>query len=156
MIGSARVTGTTDEKRHQQVTKNSQNNQIVIGTSGDRMFIPCASVSMGTTNTTYALDVNGVVNASSYSTLSDYRIKTNVMDLLGSDVSVDDLHPVSYTNISTGKHEMGFLAHEVSAIFPDLVSGEKDGDHLQSIHYQSLIALLVKEIQELKQEMATR
>jgi hypothetical protein len=28
LIGSARVTGTTDEKRHQQVTKNSQNNQI--------------------------------------------------------------------------------------------------------------------------------
>lgn len=128
-------------------------NQIVIGTSSDAMFISCPTVSIGKISTDYALDVSGIVNATNYNTSSDYRIKTNVSDLLD-DVSVDRLRPISYTNISTGKSEMGFLAHELAEIFPDLVSGEKDGEAFQSVNYISLIPLLVKEIKDLKSKFA--
>jgi hypothetical protein len=54
--------------------------------------------------------------------------------------------------MSGGNHDMGFLAHEVQEIFPFLVSGEKDGPYMQSMNYNGFIALLVKEIQELKRE----
>ena len=48
---------------------------------------------------------------------------------------------------------MGFIAHEIQKQFPFLVNGEKDGENLQSINYTGLIALLVKEIQNLKNEI---
>jgi hypothetical protein len=54
--------------------------------------------------------------------------------------------------LKDGKHDMGFLAHELQEVFPFLVTGEKDGDKIQSINYNGLLAVLVKEIQELKQK----
>jgi hypothetical protein len=47
---------------------------------------------------------------------------------------------------------MGFLAHEVQEIFPFLVEGEKDGKQIQSLNYNGFIALLVKEVKDLKKE----
>jgi hypothetical protein len=40
----------------------------------------------------------------------------------------------------------------VQEIFPFLVHGEKDDSQLQSLNYNGFIALLVKEIQELKKK----
>jgi hypothetical protein len=48
---------------------------------------------------------------------------------------------------------MGFIAHELQEQFPSLVSGEKDDKDYQSVNYTGLIALLVKEIQDLKKEV---
>jgi hypothetical protein len=48
---------------------------------------------------------------------------------------------------------MGFIAHELQEHFPFLVSGEKDGPENQSVNYIGLIALLTKEIQDLKKEI---
>ena len=48
---------------------------------------------------------------------------------------------------------MGFIAHEVQNDFPFLVTGEKDGEGYQSVNYTGFIALMVKEIQDLKQRM---
>jgi hypothetical protein len=52
--------------------------------------------------------------------------------------------------LKNGRHDMGFLAHEVQDVFPFLVSGEKDGQSIQSINYNGIIPVLVKEIQVLK------
>jgi ABC-type Fe3+-citrate transport system substrate-binding protein len=55
--------------------------------------------------------------------------------------------------MKNGTHDMGFIAHEVQEIFPFLVSGEKDGDVYQSLNYNGLIALLVKEIKTMKERL---
>jgi hypothetical protein len=47
---------------------------------------------------------------------------------------------------------MGFIAHEVQEIFPFLVTGVKDGEEKQTLNYNGFIALLVKEVQDLKKE----
>jgi hypothetical protein len=65
--------------------------------------------------------------------------------------TVDLLKPVEYEHV-TG-HQMGFIAHEVQDDFPFLVTGEKDGAEYQTVNYTGFIALMVKEIQELKQRM---
>jgi hypothetical protein len=87
-------------------------------------------------------------------TPSDYRIK-NVLESLtiGSNYSVDNLKPVKYINTNTGTIEMGFLAHEVQQEFPFLVTGQKDGEQIQTLNYTGIIALLVKEIQQLKTDV---
>jgi hypothetical protein len=48
---------------------------------------------------------------------------------------------------------MGLIAHELQEVYPFLVNGEKDGETYQNVNYTGLIALLIKEIKDLKQEV---
>jgi hypothetical protein len=82
---------------------------------------------------------------------SDYRIKQNVTTL-GNTYVLDKLRPVSYYNTTSQSEDIGFIAHEVQQEIPSIVSGEKDGEQMQSINYNSLIPLLVKELNEQKQQ----
>jgi len=75
-------------------------------------------------------------------------MKNNIQPLK-SNKTIDNLKPVEY-DLSGGKHDMGFIAHEVQEEFPFLVDGVKDGEQIQSLNYTGFIALLVKEVQELK------
>jgi hypothetical protein len=95
-------------------------------------------------------EVGGIMRAVSFNNTSDYRMKKNLQPI-SRDRSIDLLNPVEY-DLSGGSHDMGFLAHEVQEIFPFLVSGEKDGENMQSMNYNGFIALLVKEVQDLKKE----
>ena len=109
-------------------------------------------MAIGNGNTTvnpgFTLDVQGNVYVTgSVTTGSDYRLKNNVKDLDETFV-VDNLKPVHYD--MNERHDMGFIAHELQEIFPFLVSGEKDGEKMQSVNYNGLIALLVKEIKDIK------
>lgn len=104
-------------------------------------------------NSSYMLDISGVVKASSFVSMSDYRIKKDVRELSNSE-TVDKLRPVYYYNTYSGKHEIGFLAHEVQQEYDYLVSGEKDGTDIQALNYQSIIGLLVKEVQNCKREIS--
>jgi hypothetical protein len=96
-------------------------------------------------------NLSGTCYATAFVNTSDYRIKENVQNL-DETFSIDDLRPVTYFNKKLEKYDMGFIAHEVKEIFPFLVNGEKDDTELQSLNYSGFIALLVKEIQGLKQE----
>jgi hypothetical protein len=109
-------------------------------------------------------NLNGVVdNALSVvvGTASDHRLKANVTDYQSSLVQVMNLRPVTYNPKELGCNEcdetqthIGLIAHEVSELFPFLVSGEKDatseaGDPVyQSINYAGLTPILVKALQE--------
>ena len=95
-----------------------------------------------------AVTCSGNIYAGSHSALSDYRIKTNVTDLDES-YSVDKLEPIQYDNILSNKHEFGLIAHELQALYPELVKGEKDGAEYQRVNYNGLIGILVKEVQDL-------
>ena len=95
----------------------------------------------------------GAATATTVTQSSDYRIKENVTELNETD-TVDDLVPIQYNNTNSGNHEFGLLAHELQEIYPHLVNGEKDGDEYQQVHYNGLIGVLVKEVQELKQRLS--
>jgi cytoskeletal protein CcmA (bactofilin family) len=103
-------------------------------------------------NSTFAaVTCNGSVTATTKSP-SDYRLKTNVTDLDES-YTVDNLVPIQYDNILSNKHEFGLIAHELQAVYPELVKGEKDGVEYQHVNYNGLIGVLVKEVQELKRRI---
>jgi hypothetical protein len=63
------------------------------------------------------------------------------------------MKPISYHNTLTSHTDYGFVAHELQSEYPDLVNGTKDAEVMQSVNYNSIIAILVKEIQTLKQQM---
>ena len=118
------------------------------GANINSVFVP-GRMAVGKTTIIdgYTLDVSGNVNATSYSSTSDYRIKDNVQPITR---TIDELRPRSYFNRLSGKEDMGFIAHEMQEHFPFLVNGEKDGEDYQSVNYLGLVGLLVKEFQEIK------
>ena len=112
----------------------------------------CVGINNPTFNGSYALNVNGAVNATSFNSSSDYRIKENVVPL-DETFTVDNLRPVTYNNTKLKKQDIGLIAHELQEVYPFLVNGEKDGKEMQSVNYTGLIGILIKEIQELKKEV---
>jgi hypothetical protein len=94
----------------------------------------------------------------SFNTLSDYRLKENITPMTGALATVAQLNPVKYKWKSNSSDGQGFIAHELQAVLPDCVVGEKDAvdaqgnPRYQSIDTSFLIATLTAAIQELKAE----
>ena len=118
--------------------------------------------------------VAGVVSTSgsstSYGTSSDYRLKENVDYDWDATTRLKQLKPARFNWIEddTNTLQDGFIAHEVSSVVPEAISGEKDGMETytdengdektriapQSIDQSKLVPLLVKTIQELEARIA--
>jgi hypothetical protein len=98
----------------------------------------------------------GVTSSStSYNTSSDYRLKENVSYTFDATTRLKQLKPARFNFISDADKTVdGFLAHEVSSIVPEAITGTKDavadnGDPIhQCIDQSKLVPLLVKTIQE--------
>jgi hypothetical protein len=89
-----------------------------------------------------------------YMTTSDYRLKEDVQPMTGALAKVTQLKPVTYKWKADGLAGQGFIAHELKAIVPDCVSGEKDATYEdgsikpQGIDTSFLVATLTAAIQE--------
>lgn len=119
--------------------------EFFYGLSGN----PLSVSTVGTIDT----DGTGV----SYNTVSDYRLKENVSDFSGGVDVVKQLRPASFTwknNPSLGP-VTGFIAHEVQAVVPQAVTGEKDAVtangsvRAQVIDHSKLVPVLTAAIKEL-------
>jgi hypothetical protein len=90
----------------------------------------------------------------SYNTSSDYRLKENIVSMVGALKKVLLLKPVTYTWKLDGSNGQGFIAHELQEIVPDCVGGEKDAVNEdgsikpQGIDTSFLVATLTAAIQE--------
>jgi len=127
----------------------SVNNTYNLGFSGD--------VAKGNSliwNDVYAADffATNTMNSPQYNVTSDYRIKENVK-ALDNKFKVDYLKPITYVNKQTKRQDIGLLAHELQYYYPELVTGVKDGDDIQTVNYIGLIPILINEIQNLKIEV---
>jgi hypothetical protein len=99
-----------------------------------------------------------------YATTSDYRLKENIVPMTNALSVVAQLKPVKYKWKINGADGQGFIAHELQAVIPDCVTGEKDdvetytdedGNEQTKPKYQGidtsfLVATLTAAIQELK------
>jgi hypothetical protein len=91
-----------------------------------------------------------------YLTSSDYRLKENILPMVGGLDKVLRLKPVTYTWKEDKKNWQGFIAHELQEVVPECVSGEKDAVDAegkpvyQGIDTSFLVATLTAAIQELK------
>jgi len=93
-----------------------------------------------------------------YNTTSDYRLKENILPMVGALDKVMALKPVTYDWIESKSNGQGFIAHELQAVIPDAVVGIKDAvdsegnPKYQQIDTSVLVATLTAAIQELKAE----
>ena len=89
-----------------------------------------------------------------YATSSDYRLKEAIAPMVGALATVLALKPVTYKWKSDGSDGQGFIAHELQAVVPDCVHGEKDAVNEdgsirpQGIDTSFLVATLTAAIQE--------
>jgi hypothetical protein len=106
----------------------------------------------GTTDIGYIARTND--NSVAYNTTSDYRLKKDVAPMVGALAKVAALKPVTYKWKSDNTDGQGFIAHELQAVCPDAVTGEKDAvdaegnPQYQGIDTSFLVATLTAAIQE--------
>jgi len=95
----------------------------------------------------------GTTSAVAYVTTSDYRAKENIAPMTGALAKVLKLKPITY-DWKSGGSSQGFIAHELQAVVPDAVVGEKDAidadgnPKYQGIDTSFLVATLTAAIQE--------
>ena len=100
-------------------------------------------------------------SATAYNTSSDYRLKENITDLTSATDRLKQLAPKRFNfKVDPDTTVDGFIAHEVSSIVPEAITGEKDevddeGNPVyQGIDQSKLVPLLVATIQELEARIA--
>jgi hypothetical protein len=155
------------------------NGNLQIGTTTDRgratiswNSLSQQGLSLITTSTTFngnpivfynsSAGVSGFIGQSAgsvtYNTSSDYRLKHDVQPLVGGLATVAALKPSTYKWNADNSPGEGFIAHELQAIIPQAVSGEKDAVNddgsikPQGVDYSKVVVHLVAAIQELKAE----
>jgi hypothetical protein len=157
-------------------TANPNTAKIAIGpTAQNGISIESNSTSV-VMNQILFKNPNGIVGgittsgtSTSFNTSSDYRLKENIAPMMGALGIVQQLKPVTYNWKTDGAAGQGFIAHELQAVVPECVTGEKDAvetvdefdkdgkkigtkevPKYQGIDTSFLVATLTAAIQELK------
>lgn len=86
--------------------------------------------------------------ADAWTTYSSRRWKTNVAPISSALVRVQQLRGVSYNWIADGKADIGLIAEEVGAIFPEIVTYEANGEDARSLDYARLVPVLIEAMKE--------
>jgi len=146
--GGAMFQAATNDRANLHLScTGTANNSLIVFNNGN-----------GTVGT---VRVNG--SATAFNTSSDYRLKENVDYSWDATTRLKQLKPARFNFIADDTNTLvdGFLAHEVSSIVPEAISGvkdevDKDGKpEYQGIDQSKLVPLLVKTIQELEARIKT-
>ena len=157
--GSDLVTLTPDGYLLINQTSNVTSSYLQI--KGAQPAISCESTSTGSVSQVLFRNPNGQVGSigtsgtsTSYNTSSDYRLKENIAPMTGALAKVAALNPVTYNWKVDGSAGQGFIAHELQAVVPDCVTGEKDAvdaegkPQYQGVDTSFLVATLTAAIKE--------
>ncbi|MFA5928415.1 MAG: tail fiber domain-containing protein [Candidatus Margulisiibacteriota bacterium] len=130
-------------------SNTSSNYRMVINTAGN--------VGIGTTAPAYKLQVGvagdgSEARANAWNSLSDARLKTNLVKLSGAMEKIDLLNGY-YFNWKEGvdkKQQVGVIAQEVEKVLPEVVSEGSDG--YKSVEYSKMAPLFIEAFKELQAE----
>jgi hypothetical protein len=129
-------------------TGNASASMAQTGTTGDHIYFRTS------TNTLAGYITSSTGTTTSYASVSDYRLKENIVPMTGALAKISALKPCTYTWKADGVAGQGFIAHELQAVVPDCVIGEKDAVNkdgtpkYQGIDTSFLVATLTAAIQE--------
>jgi hypothetical protein len=97
------------------------------------------------------LAVNGSTRANAYYYNSDRRYKSDIETLKSPLENLLKLTGYSYYNKLSAKKDLGVIAQEVEAVYPELVQTDADG--YKSVEYGNLVAPIIEAIKELSHKM---
>jgi hypothetical protein len=138
---------------------------LISSNSGDAGRSMLAIGKFDNNNTTSQVFVNFVINnggngsgqinangagAAAFGSSSDARLKENIQDLPPQLGNITALRPVEFDYIESegGGHQIGFIAQEMQAVYPDAVNERQPDGMLTVTGWSKTEARLVKAIQE--------
>jgi hypothetical protein len=131
---------------------NTGNALRISNSSGTENYNAALFYNNATTSLVGYINVSG--SSTGYISISDYRLKEDVVPMVGALDKVAALNPVTYKWKADGSEGQGFIAHELAEVVPDCVAGEKDAVNEdgsikpQGIDTSFLVATLTAAIQE--------
>lgn len=104
-----------------------------------------------TTSLNFLVRGNGnVLNSnSSYGSLSDQRIKENIVDATPKLENLKQVRVVNFNLIGDEQKQIGVVAQELEQVFPGMV--EEDSGGMKAVKYSVFVPMLIKAIQEQQQ-----
>jgi hypothetical protein len=147
MVGTTTATG--------QITTQCANGASAVVTgniSGTSGYNGALFYNNGLASLVGLISVSG--STTSYTSVSDYRLKSAIAPMTGALAKVVLLKPVTYKWNADGSDGQGFIAHELQEVVSDAVSGEKDAvdaegkPRYQGVDTSFLVATLTAAIQE--------
>lgn len=84
--------------------------------------------------------------ADAWTVYSSRRWKTDVAVIEDAVANVEALRGVTYRWKETGVADIGLIAEEVGAVFPEIVTWEENGVDAQSVDYARLVAVLIEAV----------
>lgn len=168
-------TGSSSMFIQQDAVGNFLIDSVFNETVDPSIFVSLANsnVGIGTTTTTYKLNVGGDINSSTAlrvngtqvctsagcTSSSDERLKENIRPLENALEKILQLNGVEYDYIDKvkfgDKHQIGIVAQEVEKVFPEVVvPDEKSG--FKSVAYDHLVAPLIEAVKSLARDIASK
>jgi hypothetical protein len=120
------------------------NNTSVTITDGS-ITSSSGSLSFGSCN----LTTTGNCNSSNFFSSSDRRLKTTLRPLTLPLTALDDIHGFRFNWRSGGRTDVGFMAQDVRALLPEVVS-ENEETGLLAVDYSRLVPLLLEWVRVLR------
>lgn len=88
--------------------------------------------------------VNGSVFAPAYFYSSDERLKSDVHSIENPIEKILSLRGVNFKWKDSGRETLGLIAQEVENVIPEVVNTSDKADHLKSVSYGNIVALLIE------------
>jgi hypothetical protein len=120
-------------------------------------ILPNGNVGIGTTTPSHKLYVNGTSGGTNaWDNVSDKRLKKDVLSFENGLDKVMALRPITFNWNKTvnpelkldDRNHLGFIAQEVEAVLPQVVSTADDAMKTKSVAYSDIVPVLTKAIQE--------
>jgi Concanavalin A-like lectin/glucanases superfamily/Chaperone of endosialidase len=115
------------------------------------LIVSPPSSTASSSSTSSSADIYAVVVADAFNSTSDERLKNNIVPVQGALDKIDSLRVVYHgwnNPAQAGERQIGVIAQEVQAVYPELVMEGSDG--YLSVNYPKLTTVLLQSIKELK------
>lgn len=119
--------------------------------TGGVLVTPDGKMGVNTLTPQYLMDVNGTLRASQVIEGSDMRLKQNIRPMEAALPRLLGLQGVRYEREGATQTEIGLLAQELAAVYPELV--RHDGDGMAAVAYNRLTVVLLEAVKELNREL---
>ena len=95
------------------------------------------------------------LNSVALTSLSDERVKNNIVDAPSASDDIDAIQVRSFDWKSDGSHQKyGMVAQELLEVAPEAVSAPEDPEEMMGVDYSKLVPMMLKEIQSLRARVA--
>ena len=129
--------------------------QISCARSGATTEYNALTVFDNNTTLKMLIRANGnLLNANnSYGSLSDQRLKENIVDATPKLAKINQVRVVNFNMIGDEQKQIGVVAQELEQIFPGMVEADQEG--IKAVKYSVFVPMLIKSIQEQQQMIET-